>query len=188
MNNKFNNVVSYYSNIVIAVMCNTAKRTVIISMFSFLLFAVLGRLCAASSSDIVRSGCDVAVPKCEPLETKDCFGALLPYQRTAAGVFTHDIATQNDVQANLRLWKALRTVPQCWEVIQPLLCSVYLPRCKVDGTSNMSLVQKPSREQCDIVQTRCRIVELYGGWPEFLKCDQNHFSKGCLVSISDVTK
>jgi len=156
-------------------------------MFSFLFLALFGRLCAASSSDIMRSGCEMAVPKCEPVQTKDCFGALLPYQRTAAGVFTGDVARQKDVQASLRMWTALRTVPQCWEVIQPLLCSVYLPRCKVDQSSNLSLVQKPSREQCDIVQTRCRIVELYGGWPEFLKCDRPHFSKGCLVSIHTLT-
>jgi len=154
-------------------------------MLSFLLLAVFGRFCAAGSSGIMRSGCDIAVPKCEPLQTKDCFGGVLPYRRTAAGVFTDDVAHQKDVQASLHLWRALRTVPQCWEVIQPLLCSVYLPPCKVDGNLNLSLVQKPSREQCDIVQTRCRIVELYGGWPEFLKCDQKHFSKGCLVSMND---
>ena len=152
-------------------------------MFSLLLLAFFGRFCAAGSSDIMRSGCDMVVPKCEPLQAKDCFGALMPYRRTAAGAFTGDTAHQKDVQASLRLWRALRTVPQCWEVLQPLLCSVYLPRCKFDGTSNLSLVQKPSREQCDIVQTRCRIVELYGGWPEFLKCSQKHFSKGCLVSM-----
>jgi len=153
-------------------------------MFCFLLLAYLGRFCAGSSSDIVRSGCEVAVPKCDLLQCKDCFGALLPYRRTASGAFTGAITHKKDVQASLRQWSALRTVPQCWEVIQPLLCSVYLPPCKVDSTSNMSLVQKPSREQCDIVQTRCRIVEMYGGWPEFLKCDQKHFSKGCLVSMT----
>jgi len=152
-------------------------------MFTVLLLTFLWRFSAASSSDIVRSGCDVAVPKCEPVQSKDCFGALLPYRRTAAGTFTGDVAHQKDVQTSLQQWSALRTVPQCWEVIQPLLCSVYLPRCKFDNVSNVSLVQKPSREQCDIVQTRCRIVEMYGGWPEFLKCDQKHFSKGCLVSM-----
>jgi len=153
-------------------------------MFSILLcLAFLGRCCSDGSSDIGRSGCNVAVPECESLQSKNCFGASLPYRRTAPGAFTGDVTLQKDVQASLRQWSALRTVPQCWEVIQPLLCSVYLPPCKVDGTSNMSLVQKPSREQCDIVQTRCRIVEMYGGWPEFLKCDQKHFSKGCLVSM-----
>ena len=154
-------------------------------MLSFLLFVVLGRYCAASSSDIMRSGCELAVPKCEYLQSKDCIGAMLPYRRTAPGAFTGDIVRQQDIQASLRLWRALRTVPQCWEVVQPLLCSVYLPPCKVDGTSNTSLVQRPSREQCDIARTRCRIVDLYGGWPDFLKCDQNQFSNGCLVSMID---
>jgi len=156
-------------------------------MFHILFLAFLGRCCAASSSDIARSGCDVVVPKCEPLQSKDCFGASLPYQRTAPGAFTGGITHQKDAQASLRQWGALHTVPQCWEVIQPLLCSLYMPPCKVDSTSNMSLVQKPSREQCDIVQTRCRIVEMYGGWPEFIKCDQKHFSKGCLVSVKYTT-
>lgn len=162
-------------------------RTATIDMLGFLLLMFLARCCAASSSDIMRSGCDVAVSKCEPVQTKDCFGALLPYRRTAPGVFTGNVTDQKDVQASLQLWKALRTIPQCWEVIQPLLCSVYLPRCKNDASLNLSLVQKPSREQCDIVQTRCRIVELYGGWPEFLKCDKEHFSKGCLVSMINVS-
>ena len=154
------------------------------NMFIIFLLAFLGKFFTIDSSDLMHSGCDVIVPKCEPIQTKECFGALLPYWRTAAGIFTGDVVDQKDVQASLRLWKGLQAVPQCWEVIHPLLCSVYLPRCKVDSTLNLSLVQKPSREQCDIVQTRCRIVELYGGWPEFLKCDQKHFSNGCLVSIN----
>jgi len=155
-------------------------------MFSFLLLAIVGRLCAAGSSDIMRSGCETAVPKCEFLQGKDCIGGVLPYRRTAPGAFTGDIVHQQHIQASLRQWRALRTIPQCWEVVQPLLCSVYLPPCKVDGTSNMSLVQRPSREQCDIARTRCRIVDLYGGWPDFLKCDQKHFSNGCRVSMNDI--
>jgi len=166
---------------------NVENHKLTVSMFHILFLAFLGRCCAASSSDIARSGCDVVVPKCEPLQSKDCFGASLPYQRTAPGAFTGGITHQKDAQASLRQWGALHTVPQCWEVIQPLLCSLYMPPCKVDSTSNMSLVQKPSREQCDIVQTRCRIVEMYGGWPEFIKCDQKHFSKGCLVSVKYTT-
>jgi len=154
-------------------------------MFIFLLLAVLGRNCASSSSEIMRSSCEMAVPKCEFLQSKDCVGAVLPYRRTAPGAFTGDIVHQQDIQSSLQLWKALRTVPHCWEVVQPLLCSVYLPLCKVDDTSNLSLVQRPSREQCDIARTRCRIVDLYGGWPDFLKCNQNHFSNGCLVSMND---
>jgi len=156
-------------------------------MVGLLLLALLGICRRAWSSDIIRSGCDVEVPKCEYLQSKDCIGAVLPYRRTAPGVFTGDIVLQQDILANLRLWRALRAVPQCWEVVQPLLCSVYLPQCKVDVMSNRSVVQMPSREQCEIVRTRCRIVELYGGWPQFLKCEQRHFSNGCLVSINDAT-
>jgi len=160
--------------------------TEIADMFGFLFLALLGRQCVASSSDIMRSGCEMAVPKCELLDSKDCIGAMLPYRRTVPGAFTGDVVHQQDIQASLRQWRALRTVPQCWEVVQPLLCSVYLPLCKFDGTSNMSLVQRPSREQCDIARTRCRIVDLYGGWPDFLKCDQTHFSNGCLVSMNNI--
>jgi len=128
----------------------------------------------------------MAVPKCEILQSKYCIGAVLPYRRTAPGAFTGDVVHQQDINASLRQWSALRNVPQCWEVVQPLLCSVYLPLCKLDGISNVSLVQRPSREQCETAQTRCRIVDLYGGWPNFLHCDQKHFSDGCLVSMNHV--
>jgi len=152
-------------------------------MYGFMFFVLLGSLFATSSSDSMRSNCERTIQKCEALSSKHCFGAMLPYRRTAPGAFSTDIVSGQDVEVSLRQWSALRTVPQCWEVLQPLLCSVYYPRCKSDVTSNTSLVQKPSREQCDIARTRCRIVELYGGWPEFLKCDRKHFSTGCLVSL-----
>lgn len=155
-------------------------------MLNFLILAFLVWFRAVESSDIMRSACEISVTKCEHVQNKDCFGASLPYQQTAPGAFTGDVVRQNEIRARLQLWSALRRVPQCWEVIQLLLCSVYLPRCKFDGMANVSLVQKPSRELCDLVQTRCRIVELYGGWPEFLKCHQKHFSKGCLVSMNDI--
>jgi hypothetical protein len=43
-------------------------------------------------------------------------------------------------------------------------------------------VQLPGRELCDLVQTPCRVVAAYAGWPEYLKCNESsHFSRGCSV-------
>jgi hypothetical protein len=39
---------------------------------------------------------------------------------------------QSDVLADLEVWKQLQGVPECWNVIQAHLCSVYLPKCDND--------------------------------------------------------
>lgn len=139
-----------------------------------------------------RPDCFQEVPACVPLTGGECFGVSLPYQFAAPGAFAQEVATLADVSMQLQLWSALRNVPQCWEKIQPLLCFVYLPRCIQDAatatsdnvTSSAALIaQLPSRELCDVVQTPCHVVELYGGWPDYLRCDQWQFNKGCSVSF-----
>jgi Fz domain len=154
----------------------------------------------AASANLVSSGilpsvhrpdCFQSVATCVPLVGSECFGASLPYHYSAPGSFVPEIANLTNVSEHLKLWSALRSVPQCWEVIQPLLCAVYIPRCQIMtvstsghnvSTGGMTMVQMPSRELCEVVQTPCRVIELYGGWPSYLRCDRPHFNKGCSVS------
>jgi len=169
--------------------------THMINVFS--MQCLLSGFCANLASGVIlptfqRSDCFQNIPSCVPLSGSECFGVSLPYQYAAPGSFAPQVASIVNVSAQFQLWSALRNVPQCWEVIQPLLCAVYLPRCQTTAASTtagnvtsvgMTVVQLPSRELCDVVQTPCRVIELYGGWPDYLRCDQAHFNKGCSVRI-----
>lgn len=161
--------------------------TLYLSSIILYLFCCLPAILAAnpivnSVSPIpLRPECVKSVSSCVPLENQECFGAPVQYQFTAPGLFSGDVTTLELAREQLQLWSALRNVPQCWEVVQPLLCAIYLPRCS-NISSNVSVAQLPSRELCDVVQMPCRVVEQYGGWPEYLKCEQTHFKKSCAVS------
>lgn len=69
----------------------------------------------------------------------------------------------------------LRNAPRCWDVIQPLLCAVYMPKCE-DGQ-----VELPSQTLCQATRAPCTIVERERGWPDFLKCTPDRFPEGCPV-------
>ena len=92
-------------------------------------------------------------------------------------------------QNNLRKWEGLRHIPKCWEVVQAYLCSVYKPRCvpvnnRTTMSSNVrSQVDQPRRDLCLLTRTPCRLVAESIGWPEFLKCDHEHYVSHCSVSI-----
>ena len=107
-----------------------------------------------------------------------CLSTPLPYSSTSL-IFATDSNNVNEMMTKLQEWSGLRHVPECWAVIQPLLCSVYMPRC-YNGS-----VEMPSRELCQRTREPCKIVEdYYKGWPEFMKCDADHFQQGCVVSKS----
>jgi hypothetical protein len=57
-------------------------------------------------------------------------------------VLANDSLRQSDVRDRLVQWSGLRFVPKCWEVVQPLLCSVYLPKC-VNDTEIGPFIQLP---------------------------------------------
>lgn len=101
---------------------------------------------------------------CVPLATNaTCFGTILPYQSVSFS-FTGLQHIWN-VKDRLNEWEALRTVPKCWAVIQPLLCAVYMPKCE-NGK-----VAKVPHQLCRVAKNPCRIIENAQEWPSFLKCD-----------------
>uniref|UniRef100_A0A8C4JEX0 Protein smoothened n=2 Tax=Dromaius novaehollandiae TaxID=8790 RepID=A0A8C4JEX0_DRONO len=74
----------------------------------------------------------------------------------------------------------LRNAPRCWDVIQPLLCAVYMPKCE-DGQ-----VELPSQTLCLATRAPCAIVERERGWPDFLKCTPDRFPEGCPNEVQNI--
>ena len=105
---------------------------------------------------------------CQHLPNVTCFGNPLTYSHIS---FDHTgLDKIYEVMSKLsQEWEWLRSVPQCWKAVQPLLCSVYLPRC---DEADMS-VEMVSRHLCRAARGPCRIVGARPefAWPEFLKCD-----------------
>ncbi|XP_052085456.1 smoothened homolog [Mytilus californianus] len=110
---------------------------------------------------------------CESLgNTTSCLGATLTFTQTSLEFA--DSSTLSSVNEKLKLWEGLKYVPECWSLVQPFLCSVYLPKCEVGK------VELPSKELCKKIKSPCKIVEIYhGAWPDFLDCDESHFVTGC---------
>ncbi|ESO85352.1 hypothetical protein LOTGIDRAFT_195892, partial [Lottia gigantea] len=115
---------------------------------------------------------------CIPLTTNMCLGATLPIKFTSL-TFAADSSSLDEVYEKLRLWSGLQNAPQCWQVIQPFLCSVYLPKCD----NETGKTELPSRELCERTREPCQIVKSFhdGSWPEFLRCDQPQFVSGCKI-------
>lgn len=108
--------------------------------------------------------------------TTTCLGVTLTFTNTSLEFI--DSSTLSSVNEKLKLWEGLKYVPECWSLVQPFLCSVYLPKC--DGGQ----VELPSKELCKKIKSPCKIVEIYhGAWPDFLDCDESHFETGCPVSL-----
>ncbi|CAG2254965.1 SMO [Mytilus edulis] len=104
--------------------------------------------------------------------TTTCLGVTLTFTNTSLEFI--DSSTLSSVNEKLKLWEGLKYVPECWSLVQPFLCSVYLPKC--DGGQ----VELPSKELCKKIKSPCKIVEIYhGAWPDFLDCDESHFETGC---------
>ena len=105
--------------------------------------------------------------KCEELRQHTCFDITLPFNYTTTEIAS-DSKDQEEVVKNLEKWRALSFLPDCWEVLKPLLCRVYMPKCE-NGN-----VRLPCRSACMLTRTPCGIVkrfDRYGGWPDFLKCE-----------------
>lgn len=75
----------------------------------------------------------------------------------------------------MKRWEGLRSVPRCWAVIQPLLCSLYMPKCLDD------YVELPPQELCRITKKPCAVIEkALKEWPSFFRCDNpKNFPAGC---------
>uniref|UniRef100_H2ZZD7 Protein smoothened n=1 Tax=Latimeria chalumnae TaxID=7897 RepID=H2ZZD7_LATCH len=109
---------------------------------------------------------------CEPLKYNSCLGFPLPYRHTAISL-AEDSGSQEEIHHKLLLWSGLRNAPRCWEVIQPLLCAVYMPKCE------SGKVELPSQILCQATRGPCAIVQRERGWPDFLKCTTDRFPEGC---------
>ncbi|XP_071512212.1 protein smoothened isoform X2 [Panulirus ornatus] len=114
---------------------------------------------------------------CEHLEETTCLGVQLPYIHTSLALT--DLPNQQTAREHLELWSALRNIPRCWAVVQPLLCAIFFPRC-----DNNSL-ELPSQEMCVITRGPCRLVEYERGWPEFLICREDYPHK-CKNSVREL--
>ncbi|XP_049856044.1 smoothened homolog [Schistocerca gregaria] len=102
--------------------------------------------------------------KCQKLNYTSCMGMKLPYEWTTLELVP-DVDSQDSVQERLQVWQKLRRLPKCWSVIQPFLCALYMPKCENE------MVDLPSQEMCKVTVSPCRILDVEGIWPSFLKCD-----------------
>lgn len=94
---------------------------------------------------------------------ESCFETPLPYNSVSfAYTGLQNIWNTKD---ELEKWSALRSVPKCWAVVQPLLCAVYLPKCE------NGILEKVSHQLCKVAQNPCRFVAKTKGWPAFLNCN-----------------
>ncbi|XP_018905351.2 LOW QUALITY PROTEIN: protein smoothened [Bemisia tabaci] len=104
--------------------------------------------------------------KCQPLNTTLCMGAQLKYSSTTLDLIDPEM-TQEIAQEHLEKWRGLISLPKCWSVVQPFLCSLYMPKCE-NGT-----VFLPSVEMCKSVTSACRILAEFDLWPSYFRCDDN---------------
>ncbi|XP_058718118.1 protein smoothened-like isoform X2 [Poecile atricapillus] len=143
-----------------------------------LALALGGRCPAAHNASAGPPRCRRPAP-CERLRFGACLGSALPYTATSTLLAT-DSASQEEAHGKLLLWSGLRNAPRCWDVIQPLLCAVYMPKCE-DGQ-----VELPSQTLCQATRTPCIIVERERGWPDFLKCTTDRFPEGCPNEVQNI--
>ncbi|KAL7979837.1 hypothetical protein Chor_008175 [Crotalus horridus] len=107
---------------------------------------------AASLNGSSEDRCKRAAP-CEALRENACLGSPLPYAATST-LLAGDSSSQAEAHDKLLLWSGLRNAPRCWDVIQPLLCAVYMPKCE-DGK-----VELPSQTLCQATRRPCTINEV----------------------------
>ncbi|XP_061494000.1 protein smoothened [Rhineura floridana] len=142
-----------------------------------------GAAAAAATLNGSAAGRDEARCKreapCEALHQSVCLGSPLPYAATST-LLAEDSSSQEEAHDKLLLWSGLRNAPRCWDVIQPLLCAVYMPKCE-DGK-----VELPSQTLCQATRGPCTIVERERGWPDFLKCTTIRFPEGCPNEVQNI--
>ncbi|XP_033726816.1 smoothened homolog [Pecten maximus] len=146
-------------------------------VFSFIIFHIFYLekvFCATCDRNVSRTSND-----CIPKTFTQCLGGNIPFNYTSLE-FVSDSSNLIEVEQKLKLWKGLQGAPECWLVVQPFLCSVYVPKC--DNTRG--LVELPSKDACQRAHEACKLVDDVQGWPEFLGCSQSYFTEDtdCLTS------
>ncbi|XP_043253743.1 protein smoothened [Colletes gigas] len=118
--------------------------------------------------------------KCVEMQKSTCMGTRLTYTTTTLDLIPEHV-TQDMIEERLHVLQALRHMPKCWAVVQPLLCSIFMPKCINDT------VDLPSQEMCKIVSGPCRIVFNHTIWPSFVKCENTElFPRLCKNDIRDL--
>lgn len=108
--------------------------------------------------------------KCEKLKKSQCYNIDLSYKYTTQ-IFVTDSKDQAQAAKNLEKWKPLKYHPRCWKYLQSFLCRVYMPEC-ISYNNSVRKVILPCRPSCLYIRKPCEVVQSYGGWPEFLKCER----------------
>ncbi|KAL4218471.1 hypothetical protein ACF0H5_023205 [Mactra antiquata] len=120
---------------------------------------------------------------CVPVSLSMCLTTKVTFTHTSL-IYTNSTLTQSEIQDDLEVWRQLQGVPECWSVIQPFLCSVYLPRCNDEASE----VERPNRELCERVRSPCEVVKRYNGsWPWFLQCDQWFYADSCGQTVYETS-
>ncbi|CAG7784874.1 unnamed protein product, partial [Allacma fusca] len=104
-----------------------------------------------------------------------CFGVMLPYTETSNELVNANF-TLKQIRSEMTRWEeGLKSLPRCWAVVQPLLCSFFMPKC------HEKKIDLPSQELCKISRNPCRVIEeSLKEWPAFLRCDDlDKFAPNC---------
>lgn len=113
--------------------------------------------------------------QCESLNKTTCLGTKLPYDKTSVRLTFYE--NQYQIQTQLDLYRELINVPNCWAVIQPLLCATFMPKC--ERILDKDMVFLPSYEMCKITMEPCSILYNTSYFPSFLKCNETLFPPNC---------
>ncbi|XP_059620467.1 protein smoothened [Phlebotomus argentipes] len=120
--------------------------------------------------------------KCERLKETKCLGARLPYNFTSLDL--SDSYSQEYTLDRLQSYQALKYVPKCWAVIQPFLCSVFLPKCET--IRGQDYVYLPSLEMCRMTVEPCRALYNTSYFPDFLKCNESVYPSKCNNDVREI--
>lgn len=120
--------------------------------------------------------------KCEELTNSTCLGSNLPYSSTS--LILADSDSQRETIEKLNAFQALRHIPKCWAVIQPFLCSLYMPKCEKIGLQEM--VYLPSQNMCKIAMDACRFLNNTTYFPKFFRCDEKLYPPNCNNDVREV--
>lgn len=123
-----------------------------------------------------------AQSKCEDLIETECFGQNFTYSTTSLDLTRY--YSQYQALDKLLGYRALRHVPKCWNVIQPFLCAVFLPKC--ENINGVDYVYLPSVEMCRITMEPCRILYNSSFFPDFLKCNETNFPSKCNNDVREM--
>ncbi|KAJ8680193.1 hypothetical protein QAD02_015980 [Eretmocerus hayati] len=118
--------------------------------------------------------------KCITMNDTTCMGTRLPYSTTTLDIIPEP-TTERLIREKLHELQALKHIPKCWAVVQPFLCSIFMPKC-VNNT-----VDLPSQEMCRMISGPCRILFNHTIWPSFIKCeDTKMFPSLCKNDIREI--